>query len=339
MRAAARIRERLVTHGHMPPPVHLPEYSWDQCLKWNRQLDQVCDRGWKSAANFVQQQLQYELRSVQRQLDEIANGLMARPAPIVATQREIYEDLLALNDEFETFALDLKRRQIAVTTESIELEGVYLGPFRITLTWANLGTSTPYKVTATDPQHAASNAGITHPHVNNDKLCEGEAQLPIRFALEQGRLLDFFVIVKQTLLTYNSGSAYVQLSQWRGAKCGDCGYTMDEDETWSCPNCDRTVCLDCSSYCESCHQDRCSECVATCRGCDNRYCGRCLSACQGCNEDFCKECLDDGKCDDCRADEEKPEQEQPPALEDPPVAGTPVHSHSLGQVALSAGCR
>lgn len=304
-RAAARIRDRLAMHGQEGPSICLPEHAWNRCTRLSSLLDRVRGRGWLAANDFVQRQLHYELLSVQHRLDEIANGLSSRPHLEVASQREIYEDLLALKDEFDDFTVDLKGRQIAVTTDPIELERVYLGPFRIALTWTNLETSSPYKLAATDPQYAASNRGVIHPHVNNEKLCEGEAQLPIRSALEQGRLLDFFVIVKQTLLTYNSASAYVQLSQWRGTACSDCGYPADEDDTWSCPNCDRVVCLDCSSNCETCHQGRCCECVSRCAGCDNRICDHCLSACKGCDEPFCKECLDDAVCADCRADEEE----------------------------------
>jgi hypothetical protein len=42
---------------------------------------------------------------------------------------------------------------------------------------------------------------------------------PIRNALEQGRLHDFFMIVANLLRTYNWGSPFVSVSDWRGEEC------------------------------------------------------------------------------------------------------------------------
>ena len=54
-------------------------------------------------------------------------------------------------------------------------------------------------------------------------LCEGEGRLPVLRALEQGRLLDFFLLVRNVLSTYNPDGAHLPLSRWRGAPCTDCG--------------------------------------------------------------------------------------------------------------------
>jgi hypothetical protein len=64
---------------------------------------------------------------------------------------------------------------------------------------------------------------VTHPHVCNGQLCEGDGAAPIKAALGSGRLLDFFVLVGQILETYNDASAHVTLDNWEGRSCNDCG--------------------------------------------------------------------------------------------------------------------
>ncbi len=41
-------------------------------------------------------------------------------------------------------------------------------------------------------------------------------------ALTEGRLLDFFMIVRQVLQTYSPDSPYVSLDDWYGRQCSDC---------------------------------------------------------------------------------------------------------------------
>ena len=83
-----------------------------------------------------------------------------------------------------------------------------------------------------------SNEDVTHPHVSDEAVCEGDGRVPIRKALEQGRLLDFFVIVRNLLQTYNSGSPFVSLDDWEGIRCADCGASAGEDERWTCVKCE-----------------------------------------------------------------------------------------------------
>ena len=71
---------------------------------------------------------------------------------------------------------------------------------------------------AEDPHPAHSDDSVTHPHVQSEGVCEGDAKLPIRNALSQLRLLDFFQIVGSLLRTYNSGSPYVALLM-TGTEC------------------------------------------------------------------------------------------------------------------------
>ncbi|MCE9555420.1 MAG: hypothetical protein K8T91_18880 [Planctomycetes bacterium] len=340
LRAAARIRERLVTPGCRTVQISLPESSLEECAKLIRMQDLVHARGWQVAADYVQRRLKSELHSLRWRLDEICGQFGDRPTLRVASQREIYEDLISLKDEFNHVALDLKKQTITATTDPIRLEGIYLGPFQIILDWGCIGSPSPYGVVATDPQEAASRSGTTHPHVNDEDLCEGDAKLPIRHALQQGRLFDFFTIIRQTLETYNDGSAYVRLSQWNGIECRDCGTVVSEDDEGTCSHCHRSICVECLRTCRRCEGDRCSDCLSSCHDCDQSCCKNCLSACDICGDNFCQECLDDDQCANCRSvEEECREEERQPVSDgttDSQAVGVAVHAHRLGQTTASA---
>lgn len=172
MRAAAQIRERLVANT-AAPAVELPDALWNECHKLSRLLTQARERGWQAANRLLHQRLRDDLRWLRRHVDQVLETWTEPASLFVASQREIFEDLLALAEDFENVSVDLKQHKLEATTEPIELEGTYLGPFCITLNWSQLGISGCYRVLATDPQKAASNGSITHPHVNHDKLCEG----------------------------------------------------------------------------------------------------------------------------------------------------------------------
>ena len=102
--------------------------------------------------------------------------------------------------------IDFEEHEIAVTTEPITLEGIFLGPFEIRLDWERLGNSLPYRIKALDPHPAAANEDVTHPHVQNEQLCEGDGRVGHPQRLREGRLGDFFLLVAQVLRTYGKGS-------------------------------------------------------------------------------------------------------------------------------------
>ena len=224
----------------------------------------------------------------------------------VASSRDIHADLVALYKEFDSASFDLRRHTVSATTEPIELEGTYLGPFEIRLDWNELGngSSHHYQVIALDANPAATNESVTHPHVQDEAVCEGEGRPLIREALKQGRLFDFFVIVANLLRTYNSGSPYVSLAEWHGVACTDCGTTVCDDERWTCEECETTVCGECYFNCPGCDHIYCSECVTRCEDCDESHCGACLKQCSRCHEPFCKGCLQDNeRCSNCHDQE------------------------------------
>lgn len=199
-----------------PAPLALPEEAWRNCQTLLRRRAQAHSRGWQAAAAQVQRGLKVSVRNLAEELTVCAAVLEPPPATPFASPREIYHDLLALQDEFIDFAWDRQEHTLSVTTPAITLEGVPLGRFAITLRWPSLRPVRygGYRITALDPHPAEKDEDVTHPHVQGEMLCEGDAHAAIQKALSQGRLLDFFLIVRSVLETYNSDSPYVALEEW-----------------------------------------------------------------------------------------------------------------------------
>jgi hypothetical protein len=310
LRAAIRIHELLLK----PPPtpgIALPRYEWTNCRKLANGIHAANQRGWHAASRYLSGQLANRIESLQRQLASVASDLEPPPAVTITPIGQIYEDILALDAEFDEAEIDLDETKISVTTDPIRLKDLYLGPFKIVLNWGEIGVcSSPYEVIATDPQPSARDNDVVHPHVRGVDLCEGDARMPIRHALRQGRLFDFFLIVRQTLETYNAGSPHVAIDEWDGQHCDDCGTSITEDESYSCDRCFVSFCSECSIRCSRCGNTSCNSCGSTCEACDRPHCSACLAACNGCRRAICKECLSDGKCSDCRESESDEQERQ-----------------------------
>jgi hypothetical protein len=239
---------------------------------------------------------------------QAAIGSCQRPVPSL---REIFSELQAAQQEFGVLRYDAGQRVLSVTTDPIGLEGVELGPFEIELDITDLDGHTPYRVVALDPDPAASNEEVTHPHVSAERLCPGDASGAIRMALESGRLGDLFTLVRSVLTTYNPESPYVPLANWHGHPCYDCGHVMDDDSRFFCESCERDYCDECTSYCRQCEESFCQECLTTCAHCDEPCCKACVPSCSDCDEACCKACLEDGLCPPCLEDlEENDESEE-----------------------------
>ena len=210
---------------------------------------------------------------------------------------ELVKELEHLEDEFPQWRYDPKAGELIVVTEPITLEEMNFGPFEIRLAIDHLGEGGgrarhgSYKVVALEPRPASSNEAVTHPHVSDEQLCEGDATTPLRAALAEGRIGDFFILVKCVLETYNSASPYVALDQWEGYSCHECGSTTSEDDTYYCEGCDHDYCSECTSYCRCCDNSRCGSCLENCPSCGKRICSECLLTCDECESRCCKSCL------------------------------------------------
>ncbi|MBN72939.1 MAG: hypothetical protein CME32_27100 [Gimesia sp.] len=297
--------------------IALPEGSWLSCLRLISMRQQAQERGWFRAASKLERVLTSEVILLTQQLvtlqQELESVTTAKSVPAIRT---IYDDLLALEEEFGEYSIDLKNKTISVVTESIMLEGVYLGAFEIRLELAALNSDPPfhYTVIAHDPQPPITNDSVTHPHVQYDNVCEGDARVPIKRSLEQGRLLDFFVLMNRLLLTYNPESPYVALSDWHSAECSECADVVTTDEQTHCTNCENRLCLQCTNSCADCNSSFCHDCVTRCEVCRDNCCESCLKECGLCRSSCCSNCLDhEERCPICETQEDEetyePDQE------------------------------
>ena len=295
LRAAVKIHEHLVGPARQPTLNDLPQSSWDQLCRTVERLRYVQRRGWQVAAGSLCDDLHYTCGCVQRQLESFREQIPSKSAPQqVAAPSEIAADLQALEQEFEDVELLLKVHSVSVLTAPIVLEDVELGPFRIVLHWERIGQTRAYEVIAEEEHAAEGNSDVPHPHVRDQILCEGEGTAAIKVALSEGRVLDFFVLVRQILETYNSGSAHVSLSNWSGGtSCQSCGTSLSDDDYSTCDRCSDVVCSDCSNGCGSCSRYVCSGCSADCAECENQFCLACLTEAEGTGRQLCERCLED----------------------------------------------
>lgn len=279
----------------------------------SRKLDLAISREWLAAAEQC-------CKNVSRCLDEIPYAtsklgtLLDKRQRPVPTLSAVVEELRAVDEEFDDVAFNAEEEALCVVTEPITLEDVHLGRFRILLDLDRLGglyQRDAYYIIAIDPHPATNDEAVTHPHVSNEVLCEGDGHAAIRAALEDGRLSDFFSMVRSILTTYNPDSPYVSLDHWEGVSCYDCGYVMGSEECGYCGHCDSAICDNCSRVCINCGQILCSECVSHCEVCDRPLCPNCAETkCSECGSVCCESCLEDGLCPECKEDKENNDEEQ-----------------------------
>ncbi len=341
-RTASRIHHRLISQDSAIQ-LKLPFDEWWHCdrLIWKRQ--QALRRGWKSAALKLERDLKTGVAQLIQQLTTLHGELSSdAPQQQISSVRELYAELLALEEEFGELQLDLRAQTISVITEPIELEAVYLGPFEICLNYGSLNTdgSFHYRVIAREPNPAITNDCVTHPHVQSEVVCEGEGWLVIRRSLEQGRVFDFFTMVASLLRTYNPDSPYVALSDWDSVECTECADVIATNQQTRCENCEITLCTECARDCSDCDCPFCHECLSHCDSCHSNCCSSCLKQCMQCNADCCQRCLlENERCSDCDAEElEETEKEiqETHASAANPVTATTVQPDCLGETVIPA---
>ncbi len=178
-------------------------------LQSNQQQLDICRvRTWNAAATKMTENTEAALRDLPYLAERIGRAIQATRTQIPSL-RDVYEELVQAGAEYEGLRYIAKDKSLAVTTEPIELEGMYLGEFEIQLhipSLAEMRYNSMYSIVALDPHPAGSNQCVTHPHVSDDKLCAGDAAAPIQQALINGRICDFFQLVQAVLTTYNPES-------------------------------------------------------------------------------------------------------------------------------------
>lgn len=297
-------------------------------------LRRACRLGYHGAAVRL-------LRRIDRLSDDLRRHLDALPPRhhvyrSVPTAPQLAGELRQIEEEFGAGSWQFDEQVLTVRTEPVRLEDIHLGPFSIELDLPGLGRFAgapgagqhPFRVLALDPHPAAGNRHITHPHVSDERLCTGEASYAVSSALMDGRLADFFLIVRGLLQTYNPDSPYVPLDAWEGITCHDCGECVHEDDRYTCDQCDLEFCSGCVGTCHHCDDGACFGCLHKCEHCEEYHCNTCMKACGACGEPCCVDCLEDNLCPSCNNDKEN-ELEDPEPIEDTPdesgheVAATP----------------
>ncbi len=343
-------RLALAIHGHLQQQrssirsIELPESAWLTCQSMQRQLRRALAHDWQLAARRLDRDVNVQLQSLLEQMRQIVDDRATTVTKHVPTAHDIYQDILSLEAEFEAVTWSIRQGTLSVTTSDVVLENIDLGRFQIELDWRELPDSTSFRVIALDPNPADSNENVTHPHVESESLCVGDARLSIQYALEQGRIADFFLIVNNVLLTYNGGSPYVSLRDWHGVSCSDCGDSVSSDDRFTCGKCEDSLCESCYRLCESCSDNFCCTCVASCDGCDEDVCHGCQQSCSSCKSTFCPSCLEENVCDNCQQEANEEEAAAAQAMGNTSTrtssgAGEShvepeVHAHRLEQVAV-----
>jgi hypothetical protein len=283
--------------------------------------------------------------SIRREVSELTYSLsrtqefVEKPTADTPNLSLLVEELKQLQQEFGDIAFDKEADTISVETEKITLDDVYLGPFKIQLELkklAELYRGPSYYCIALDPHPAATNDDVTHPHVSGDRLCEGEGSVAIRTALEQGRLCDFFTLVKSILNTYSPDSPYVALADWEGEPCYDCGYVMDSDNRYYCGSCDQSYCEHCSTYCKGCEETVCLGCAGECEVCGDMVCHNCAHKCAECGKYCCESCIEENVCQNCITESEVQNEQQSNPITTTDKDSNDKNSNSVGEKTTEA---
>ena len=278
----------------------------------SRKMGASLVHGWFSAAGRCCSRTSRLLNDVSYSISQIQQ-LAEAPQKKAPTLSLLVEELNQVREEFGDLDFDKAKNMVSVVTESITLDDVYLGPFKIQLElkkFSELYTASPYCVIALEPNPAATDEEVTHPHVSGNKLCEGDGCVAIRTALEQGRLSDFFTMVRSILNTYNPDSPYVALIDWSGEPCYDCGYVTSRDDTYYCSYCEHDYCSECSTYCRCCDESCCVGCSEQCPHCEDQVCMNCMQECAECGSTCCSSCLEENVCPNCKEEMEKDNEDQ-----------------------------
>ena len=304
LRLATRIHD-LITRRQHHDATHL-QYPLEQIIShieqlaaFRRRIAYVQMKGWRYAEAQLIRELQCTLRYLPGEVRSAEQAIP--PAREVLSIADLTREFDQIDDEFGGWGYEAPGI-LLVATEPITLQEIPLGVFEIRLNLdhlCRLGSSPPYELVARNPNPAACNESVIHPHVRDGELCEGDAAIPLKAALSEGRLCDFFMLVRSVLQTYNSHSPHVALDNWHGSPCYDCNSLIDDGENYFCEGCDHDFCDSCISYCRSCDDSRCLSCLDECPHCAERTCSSCMETCGNCGKPCCSNCLEEELCPKC----------------------------------------
>ncbi len=229
LRAALSIHQALTRPAPTPRLPELPDMLWDRSHRSLQAWQRATSRRWTQAARVVRQRLDDDLQQLIQELEQCRYAIHREAqSPTNVSLSDLIDDLRSLEDEFDQVTINLRERKLSVTTEPIDLEGLELGPFSIALHWNRLSEHGPYRIVAEDPHPAHSNDEVTHPHVHDERLCEGRSSghspsLCRRDASSTSSSRS------AGAPTYNPSSPYVAIENWQGVPCHDCGSLTGEE--------------------------------------------------------------------------------------------------------------
>jgi len=298
LRLAARLRTAWADRGEPPDddPVDF-EARVASARRAHRRLRLARKMSLDLIAPQLHRELIQKLDDLRRGVDDLRLGC-AIPLPVPDLADWVGE-LRQLDEEFDGLEVDWKESILRVVTEPISLKGVELGPFALELAWKEVGAHPgpgSIAVRALEPNFASGKAGVTHPHVRDERICPGDAQSPVERALAAGRIGDAFALLRSVLRTYNPRSPFVPLDEWESTPCSDCGRRRSGDDRYSCDSCDVDLCEGCSRCCARCESYRCGDCLDQCTRCLDSCCSGCLESTAP-DQLLCTGCL--GTCSGC----------------------------------------
>ena len=303
----------------------------DACLRGLQNARQRLDKAHRlqlsAAVATLRQEMLAQLQCVQQNCSQALRDWHKTPVK-VPSLRTLLEELQQIDADFGGVDVNWRARCISATTESITLQEVHLGPFQICFYWDRLPRAIDpfcFEVVAMRPNPAPTNDNITHPHVRSSALCPGDADVPLRRALAEGRLADAFTLIHSVLATYNPNSPHAALEEWDGVTCHECGDSVSKED---------------ACYCEGCWNDYCSECCDYCAGCRDCRCDNCLRQCSTCQRSFCPRCVTASasgtQCRACRARDSTSAPSPHPSNTDPASPGSPTEeiAHANSQASV-----
>ena len=208
---ATAVRDRLNTlslfrYSELIEKLKMLTASIEHFQNVGRRLKICVSKRWLAAAADVSKELTGSLLGLTYDSKAIEKSATRLDQPF-PTVPELVAELRQVEKEFGELIYDRRERFAAVTTNTIELEGVNLGEFEIRLSLSSVQdrqhSEEMYGVVALDPNPPRSDDSVTHPHVRDGQLCEGEASAAIGSALRDGRICDFFLLVRSVLGQYN----------------------------------------------------------------------------------------------------------------------------------------
>ena len=208
---------------------------------------------------------------------------------------EIYQDLVALEHQWPT-AYDLAAKRLSVCVGPIVIQGLDLGRFRIDFNYERMPdryTIIPLEI------NEAQSLEHPHPHMQNTRLCEGEATSMLASALNDGRILDCVEVIERTLNTYQQSAAYKPL----GYNIPMCSICMKRIKgPVNCTNCHSLICAECAPTAIitcGCGTKICTNCQKGCLCCSSATCGKnscALVKCPKCGFQACGKCVTKCSC-------------------------------------------